>query len=157
MDPEEAMKLALNGEPVGNTRVWYKESGWTDVPGSESISMPNGIVTSEDGKQIYVAASTGFSVVKIDRSVDPPAVTSADLGGIPDNLRWSADGKSILAGIHVVDPPTKFAEAQAETAAVGGNQMTPFKVTRIDPLVTGDYRGDATRCLWSARRRYQCH
>ncbi|MEQ9696137.1 hypothetical protein [Shimia sp. SDUM112013] len=107
-DPEEAMQIALKGGPVGNTRVWYKDSGWADVPGSESISTPNGIVISDDGQQIFVNASTGFSVVKIDRSVEPPAVTSMDLGGIPDNLRWSADGKSILAGIHMVDNPLDF-------------------------------------------------
>jgi sugar lactone lactonase YvrE len=133
MDPEESMKLALNGEPVGNTRVWYKESGWNELEGSESISTPNGIVISPDGKQVYVAASTGFSVVKIDRRVNPPAVSSVEVGGVPDNLRWSADGNSILAGIHVVDPPTDFPKKQAEAAAVGGNQMTAFKVTRIDP------------------------
>lgn len=132
MDPEESMKLALAGKPVGNTRTWYKDSGWTDIPGSESISMPNGIVISPDGQQIYVNASTGFSTYKIDRSVSPPKVTSVPVGGIPDNLRWSADGKSILAGIHVCDPPTDFATKQAAAAKVGGNQMTPFKVLRID-------------------------
>lgn len=131
-DPEEAMRLALKSAPVGNTRVWYKDSGWTDVPGSESISTPNGIVISPDGQQIYVAASTGFSVVKIDRSVEPPAVSSVDVGGIPDNLRWSTDGKSMLAGIHVVDNPLDFPKIQAAAAEVGGNQMTAFKVTRID-------------------------
>ncbi len=131
-DPEEAMQLAMKGEPVGNTRVWYKDSGWTDVPGSESISTPNGIIISPDGQQIYVAASTGFSVVKIDRSVEPPAVSSVEVSGIPDNLRWSADGKSMLAGIHVVDNPLDFPEIQAAAAEVGGNQMTAFKVTRID-------------------------
>lgn len=132
MDPEEAMQLAMKGAPVGNTRVWYKASGWTDVPGSESISTPNGIVISPDGQQIYVAASTGFSVVKIDRSVEPPAVSSVDVGGIPDNLRWSTDGKSMLAGIHVVDNVLDFPKIQAAAAEVGGNQMTAFKVTRID-------------------------
>ena len=133
MAPEESMKRALNSEPIGNTRIWHKDSGWKELPGSESISTPNGIVISPDGKQVYVAASTGFSVVKIDLSVSPPKVSSADLGGIPDNFRWSADGKSILAGIHVVDPPTDFPEIQAKMAAVGGNQLTAFKVTRIDP------------------------
>lgn len=132
-DPEEAMQLALKAGPVGNTRVWYKKSGWTELPGSETISTPNGIIISPDGQQIYVAASTGFSVVKIDRSVEPPAVSSVDVGGIPDNLRWSADGKSMLAGIHVVDNPLDFPKIQAAAAAVGGNQMTAFKVTRIDP------------------------
>lgn len=132
MHPEESMRLDLSGAPVGNTRVWYKDSGWTDLPGSESISTPNGIVISPDGQQIYVAASTGFSVVKIDRSVEPPTVSSVDVGGIPDNLRWSADGRSILACIHVVDPPSDFVRIQTAAAKVGGNQMTAFKVTRID-------------------------
>ncbi|NMF33339.1 hypothetical protein HHH56_00870 [Flammeovirga yaeyamensis] len=133
MPQEESMKLALKGAPIGNTRVWYKSNGWQDIEGSENISTPNGIVISEDGQQIYVAASTGFSVVKIDRTESPVKVTSMDLGGIPDNLRWSADGKSILAGIHVVDEPLDFAKQQEVAAAYGGNQMTAFKVTRIDP------------------------
>ncbi|MBC7006148.1 hypothetical protein BIZ37_26665 [Photobacterium sp. BZF1] len=133
-DPEEALGIALQGGPVGNTRIWYKSTGWEELPGSESISTPNGIISSPDGQQVFVAASTGFSVVKIDRSVSPVKVTSADLGGIPDNLRWSADGKSILAGIHVVDNPLDFPKQQSIAAKVGGNQMTAFKVTRIDPV-----------------------
>ena len=132
-DPEEAMKSAMSGGPVGNTRVWYRDSGWTELPGSEGISTPNGIITSPDGQQVYINASTGFSMVKIDRSVEPPAVSSVDLGGIPDNVRWSADGKTILAGVHVVDEITDFPKIQAAAAEVGGNQMTAFKVMRIDP------------------------
>ncbi|KXX67631.1 hypothetical protein [Flammeovirga sp. SJP92] len=133
MPQEESIKLALSGAPIGNTRVWYKSTGWQELEGSEGISTPNGIVISKDGQQIYVAASTGFSVVKIDRSVSPVKVTSMDLGGIPDNLRWSEDGKSILAGIHVVENPMDFAKEQEVAAEYGGNQMTAFKVTRINP------------------------
>lgn len=39
----------------------------------------------------------------------------------------------MLAGIHVVDDPLDFPKLQAIAAEVGGNQMTAFKVTRIDP------------------------
>lgn len=133
-DPEEAMKTALAGGPVGDTRVWTKETGWTALPGSENISTPNGNIASADGQQIYVAASTGCSMVKIDRSVTPPAVSSVDLGGIPDNLRWSEDGQTILAGVHVVDEPTDFTKQMIVAAGVGGNLLTSFKVTRIDPV-----------------------
>ena len=130
-DPEEAVKLQVKGEPVGNTRLWYPESGWEDLPGSEKISTPNGILVSPDGKQIFIAASTGFSVLRIDRSVNPPIVEKADVGGIPDNIRWSADGKSMLAGVHTAEL-MDFAKKMAEAAKVGGNTPTPFKIVRID-------------------------
>ena len=131
-DPKEAMEISLEGGPIGSTRVWYKDSGWTDVPGSESISTPNGIIISPDGQQIYIAASTGSSVVKIDRSVEPPAVSSVDVAGIPDNLRWSADGASMQVCVHVVDHPLDFEKNQSAAAEIGANQMTAFKVLRVD-------------------------
>ena len=103
--PSEAVKKQAKGEPIGSTRVWSKQAGWSgDLPGSERVSTPNGILVSPDGKQVFIAASTNFTIVRIDRSKESPAVTSAALGGIPDNLHWSADGKSILAGVHTAKP-----------------------------------------------------
>jgi hypothetical protein len=131
-DPKEAVQKQSKGEPIGDTRVWSMQRGWsTDLPGSEKVSTPNGILVSPNGQQVFIAASSNFSIVRIDRSTQPPVVKSVDVGGIPDNLRWSADGKSMLAGVHTADA-MKFVEAMVAAAKVGGNTPTPFKIVRID-------------------------
>ena len=59
-------------------------------------------------------------------------VASAKLDGFPDNVRWSADGKSILVGVHTEDME-KFVEAQIYAVKNSGMMMTKFNITRIDP------------------------
>ncbi|WP_455388713.1 hypothetical protein, partial [Petrachloros mirabilis] len=51
----------------------------------------------------------------------------------PDNVRWSADGKSILAAVHTEDPE-KFVAAQAASVKIGGSMFTTFNITRLDPV-----------------------
>lgn len=130
-DPEEAFELQLNSLPVGMTRLWYPESGWSDLPGAENFSTPNGVLASPDGKYVYVAGSSDFGIHRINRESEQPIVDFVKVGGIPDNIRWSADGRSMLAGVHTAEPMT-FATEMVEAVKTGGNIRTPFKVTRID-------------------------
>ncbi|MBD0402974.1 SMP-30/gluconolactonase/LRE family protein [Flammeovirga sp. EKP202] len=130
-DPEEAIQMQLKGGPVGSTRLWYSGKGWSNLEGAEKISTPNGVLVSPDGNRIYVAASTNFGIYRIDRSNEKPVVDFAKVDGIPDNIRWSADGKSMLAGVHTADPMV-FATSMGEAIKTGGNIPTPFNITRID-------------------------
>ena len=66
---------------------WHAESGWRKLPGTEKFSTPNGIIISEDGKEVYVAASSGFCVYRVTRGEKEPEVVSVKVAGIPDNVR----------------------------------------------------------------------
>jgi hypothetical protein len=76
--------------------------------------------------------SANFSVYRITLGDGEPEVLAAKVDGFPDNVRWSADGKSILVGVHTEDPE-KFVAAQVQAVQTSGMMMTSFNITRIDP------------------------
>ena len=133
-DPEGSAKKQMKGEPVGWVREWHPKSGWKTLPGTEKFTTPNGVIVSPDGRQVFVAASGNFCVYRVTRGgANPEVVASPKLAGFPDNVRWSADGKSILAAVHTADPE-EFAKAQAASVKIGGSMFTTFNVTRLDPV-----------------------
>lgn len=94
--PMGEMKKELAGKPVGWVKEWNPKTGdWKVLPGTESFSAPNGIVVSEDGGTVWVNESTGQCVSRVKRGGSDPEMTRVKLPGAPDNLRWSADHKSI--------------------------------------------------------------
>jgi len=131
-DPEGSAQKQMKGEPVGWVREWHPKSGWKTLPGTENFSTPNGVIVSEDGRHVFVAASTGMCIYRVTRGGTTPEVVSAKVAGFPDNVRWSADGKSILAAVHTEDPE-KFVAAQVASVKIGGSMFTTFNVTRLDP------------------------
>jgi len=82
-----------------------------------------------------VNLSTGRVVARITRGQNPPKVDFAPTGILPDNVRWSASGKSLLVGGHDVSTEEFFARVEASYAKsnVGGNVSMPFKILRMDP------------------------
>jgi len=132
-DPEGSAKKQMTGEPVGWVREWHPKSGWKTLPGTEKFSAPNGIIVSPDGRHVYVAPSANFAVYRVTRGgTDPEVVSSPKLPGFPDNVRWSADGKSILAAVHTEDVEA-FVAAQKAAVKIGGSMFTKFNITRLDP------------------------
>jgi DNA-binding beta-propeller fold protein YncE len=79
----------------------------------------------------YVA-STGAAIYRVTRGGSKPEVVSTKVAGLPDNIRWSADGKSILVANHTEDPE-KFIAEQAAALQTGGAIFTTFNVQRMDP------------------------
>lgn len=131
-DPHAAAEKQMKGEPNGWVKEWHPESGWQTLPGTEKFSTPNGILISEDGRHVFVAASTGMALYRVTRGGTDPEVVSVKVAGFPDNLRWSADGKSILAAVHTEDAE-KFVAAQVASVKIGGSMFTKFNITRLDP------------------------
>jgi hypothetical protein len=131
-DPEGEAKKQMKGEPVGWVREWFPERGWVQLRGTEDFSSDNGILVSADGRYVYVAASANMTINRITREGEDPELVSTQVDGIPDNIRWSADGKSILAGVHTA-PVEEFVAAQIAAAKTGGSQLTTFNITRLDP------------------------
>jgi len=132
-DPHGDTAKQMKGEPVGWVREWHPKSGWKTLPGTESFSTPNGVIVSDDGRHVFVAASTGAAVYRVTRGGSKPEVVSGKVAGIPDNIRWSADGKSILVVNHT-ENPEKFVAAQMATSQTGGAIFTTFNVQRMDPV-----------------------
>lgn len=89
----ESGELVAN-EPTGVVYRWSKASGFRPVLGTEGV-MLNGITATTDGRIIYVVYSGENRFKKID--TDTGAVlASTDLQSA-DNVKWSADGKTLLA------------------------------------------------------------
>ena len=82
-----------------------------------------------------MALSSGRQVARIGRGQDPPKIDVSATGIMPDNLRWSASGKSILVGGHDLSAERFVDRVQASMAPSneGGNVDTPFKILRMDP------------------------
>lgn len=88
------------GEPSGNVGVWSAAGGEVVLPGTE-YGYPNGVVASSDGRYAYVSGWTTSDFKKYDL-VEKREVGQVDLGFMPDNLTWTADGKILAAGIRGV-------------------------------------------------------
>lgn len=132
-DPKAAMSKQVHGEPVGWVREWNPKTGWSKpLPGTESFSSPNGIVVSKDGGTVWVAQSSGYCVSRFKRGASDPDVVTVKLDGPPDNLRWSADGKSMYLAVHTA-PVEEFEKQQMNAAKTGGAMLTTFEFVRIDP------------------------
>ncbi len=131
-DPKGALQKQMKGEPVGWVKEWNPKSGWRTLPGTEDFSAPNGIVVSKDGQTVWVAQSAGGRVSKVARGGSDPEVVHAKVDGPPDNLRWSADRRTIFVAVHTASPE-EFENQQIAAAKTGGNLLTTFNITRLDP------------------------
>lgn len=127
-DPNRAKKLSA-GQPVGALDAWHSGKGWSEVPGTENMSGPNGVIVSADGKEIYLCLWSGKQVARIDLRSSPPKVDTVSTGILTDNDRWSPDGKSIFVGGQ--DVTVKQAIGCFESSSVNCN--VPFKIYRMDP------------------------
>jgi len=92
-DPDFYQK-AMNGEDTGYVIKWHPTEGWTKVEGLEG-SAPNGIVSSTDGETLYVSYS-GAGTMKA-KTADG-LMETVDLGFMPDNIRWDAEGMLWIGG-----------------------------------------------------------
>ena len=88
------------------------------------------MIVSEDGRHVFVAASSGMCIYRVTRSGTNPEVVSAKVAGFPDNVRWSADGKSMLAGVHTV-AAEQFVAKVVASVKDGTSMLTTFNITRI--------------------------
>ena len=133
-DPKAAFEAQLKGAPVGWVKEWHPETGWSDpLPGTESFSSPNGIITSKDGKTVYCGTSSGMKLHKFQRGgSDPKLLKSIKLDGPSDNLRWAADGKTFTVAVHTA-AVEDFENQQIEAVKTGGNMLTTFEYLRVDP------------------------
>lgn len=128
-DPSDMMagfEDAFNEIDTGYVLHWTPEDGWDKVPGS-SMSTPNGIAVSPDGKHMFVASWGSEDIRRFDlQEESEPEIV--DLEFMPDNLRWSDDGSLLLTGQFIDDFET-FAAARAGE----GEPASGYSVVEIEP------------------------
>ncbi len=95
--PNGAIAATDFDPPGGESWEWHPASGWTEVPGSQ-MRAPNGIVSSEDGKWLYIGGWIDQVLVRLSRGQTPLQIDSISVGFRADNLRWAPDGSLLLAG-----------------------------------------------------------
>jgi hypothetical protein len=84
------------------------------------------VVVSDDGQTIYFNSWTGRQLIRLALDGDRPERTELDLPFMPDNVRWSADGKLLVTG-----QATTVAELLPQ--AMTGTAVLPATVWKVDP------------------------
>lgn len=111
-------------EKTGQVWRWSRSDGWSRF-GNVQMSGANGIAVSGDGRSVLVCEWAARRVWRLDEYGHPIASMETDF--LPDNLRWTADGRLLLAG-QSVRPEALFG-----CEARGGRCPLAFKVVRLDP------------------------
>lgn len=115
---------ALFGSTTGEVLVHSPEGEWTTFPGSE-LSMPNGILASDDGEMLYVAEWGKNRVHRLERSGRRLTV---EVSFRPDNLSRARDG-----GVLVTGQSGSFTRVVGCNLEARGACALPFEVVKLDP------------------------
>ena len=113
--------------PVGEVWEWRPGIGWSEVPGS-TMSGPNGLLVSEDGRWYYIGGWGTQSVVRLSRGATPVDKSEVNLGFHVDNLRWTPDGSLLAAGQGADSPDAIF-----DCVGSGACDGLTARVARVDP------------------------
>ena len=113
------------------------------LPGTE-LSANNGIETSPDDREFYVASTTTKRIIAFARNAPYKPLRTAQLKEFgPDNVRWTSDNRLITAGMLDEEP----ACGGAPKTEAGIRCPRGYVVVTIDPktmAVTEIARGPAT-------------
>ena len=158
----EYAKAAVLGMRTGHLLEWRPGRGFAVLPGTDVV-FANGVALSPDGRTIFLNASIGGEVHRIDRATGKGEGSAAVSG--PDNSTWAPDGRLLVASfvgplwqtmtcnglergacpvafeIVAVDPETLATETiyRGEGAPMGGGTVG----LRVgDELFVGSFAGD---------------
>ncbi len=112
----------LSGAPTGWVARWSPGKGEKELPNTR-LPFPNGVLTSRDGRFMYVNAWTGHEVFKYDIKTGQQ-LSSVKVDFMPDNITWTENGKIIAAGIKAV---------RGECQPGGVRCLQTFGIAEIDP------------------------
>lgn len=166
VDPADpaAMKSMFSGIVTGRVYEWHP--GWREarpVPGTE-LAGPNGIEVSPDGRRLFVAAFGAHEVLRFDGFDGQPVI--AELGVLPDNLRWSRDGRLTTVGdlvgapqdcgaptcptgwaVYEIDPETMIARRIGEAGPTAALQCASTALRVGGEIWIGTCNGDRVGVL----------
>ncbi|HTY92548.1 MAG TPA: SMP-30/gluconolactonase/LRE family protein [Steroidobacteraceae bacterium] len=149
----EGFAHILAGQVTGTVYRWTPGKGFSEVPGTQ-FSGDNGILTSADGRWVYVNAYGTHEIYRVPLSGQEksdqgkPAVAKVDFS--PDNLRWAPDG-SILATGQFITPQTLNGLHGWATVRLDPKTMATTPVVREAGLKDFDNATSAVqvgRMLW---------
>ena len=128
LDPPIDLTQGMPRHTTGHAYAWSQaDASFRDIAGTEG-AMPNGIVTSPDGRFIYMNATAEHSVRKIE------VATGREIGRAevdsPDNARWSPDGRVFIASLARDITGEDFG---ACVSIEQGACSIPFKIVALDP------------------------
>jgi len=118
-------KAALFGGDTGWVYAWSPETGFKEVPGTRA-PLPNGIELSADGEKIFLNATLGSEVRRIDRRTG--ALEARAEISQPDNLTWASDGRLLVASLRGA-----FREITACLDLEQGSCPAAFAIVALDP------------------------
>jgi hypothetical protein len=98
--PGKTFEDAFAGRITGAVYLWAPGSAaFRELPGTE-LSANNGIETSPDDREFYVASTTTKTIVAFARNDTSRPLRTAQLREFgPDNVRWTRDNRLITAGM----------------------------------------------------------
>ena len=142
--PGKTFEDAFAGRVTGAVYMWTPGSAsFRLVPGTE-LSANNGIETSPDDREFYVASTTTKRIYAFSRANPSKPLRFAQLKEFgPDNVRWTADNTLITAGM-IDDEPSCGGPPKTEA---GIRCSRGYIAATIDPktmAVTEIARGPAT-------------
>lgn len=112
----------------GDVLSWTARNGWRTVPNS-AIAAPNGLLTSADGRQLYVASWSQGELFKLTVNGNTASREVIRLSLLPDNLRWNNAGNIFVTGHRT----TVAAVYDCFTAKGRCAQSIPSAITEIEP------------------------
>jgi hypothetical protein len=126
---DDLAEAFAEGRKEGYVLEWEPGRGFAVLGGSHG-GMPNGIVTSRDGRMVYVNSSGENEVRRIERATGEVTARASNLPGL-DNARWASDGRLVVASVtaeggHADD----FILCMNLTE---GACPIPFQIVAIDP------------------------
>jgi sugar lactone lactonase YvrE len=142
--PGKTFEDAFAQRATGVVLQWTPGSAsFQALPGTE-LSANNGIETSPDDREFYVASTTTKRIVAFARNRPGPPLRTAQLEEFgPDNVRWTSDNRLITAGM-IDDEPSCGGAPKTEA---GIRCPRGYVVATVDPksmAVTELARGPAT-------------
>jgi len=142
--PGKTFEDAFAQRSTGVVLAWKPgDKTFQALPGTE-LSANNGIETSPDDREFYVASTTTKRIIAFSRNPPYKPLRTAQLKEFgPDNVRWTADNRLITAGMLDNEPACGGAPKTEE----GIRCPRGYVVVTIDPktmAVTELARGPAT-------------
>ncbi len=154
-------------EVTGGLFEWHPGGKVMGIPGTE-LSGANGIALSKRGRVIHVAAWGTRELVRFERKGNTVTKRSVQLDFAADNLRWTSDGKLLIAGqkfvarregpaaldgwtVAVTDPDTLVTTKLKEVDGTAAYQGVSSALEVGNDIWIGPFRGD--RIAWFANPR----
>jgi hypothetical protein len=142
--PGKTFEDAFAGRITGAVYMWTPgAASFKELAGTE-LSANNGIETSPDDREFFVASTTTKRIVAFARNNTARPLRTAQLKEFgPDNIRWTRDNKLITAGM-IDDEPACGGPPKTEA---GIRCARGYVAATIDPktmAVTEIARGPAT-------------